>query len=88
MKQAQLEQIVRSRLPHEPGRKGEKQLSRIAYAMLQGPLTQLEALRRFGCMRLGARIWELRTVYCLPIKTEIITRRKKSYALYSYEVEA
>ena len=25
-----------------------------------GPLTQLEALQRYGCGRLGARIWDLR----------------------------
>lgn len=26
----------------------------------QGPLTQPEALRRLGCLRLGARIWDLK----------------------------
>jgi hypothetical protein len=26
----------------------------------RGPLTQLEALRRRGCLRLGARIWDLK----------------------------
>jgi hypothetical protein len=29
-------------------------------ALRHGSLTSLEALRDFGCMRLGARIWELR----------------------------
>jgi hypothetical protein len=26
----------------------------------QGPLTQPEALRRLGCLRLGVRIWDLK----------------------------
>lgn len=26
----------------------------------KGPLTQLEALQKYGCGRLGARIWDLR----------------------------
>ena len=29
-------------------------------ALKRGPITALQALRDFGCMRLGARIWDLR----------------------------
>ena len=31
-----------------------------AHLKVHGSITQLEALNRFGCMRLGARIYELR----------------------------
>lgn len=33
-----------------------------------GPLTQLEALQKYGCGRLGARVWDLRHAG-FPIKT-------------------
>lgn len=37
------------------------QTARIKAALLKGEkLTPMDALRRFGCFRLGARIWELR----------------------------
>lgn len=32
----------------------------LCYLCTGRPLTPLMALRRFGCMRLGARIWELK----------------------------
>ena len=32
----------------------------LAYMQGGGSLTQFEALNLFGCMRLGARIWDLR----------------------------
>lgn len=32
----------------------------LAYLKSGSGLTQLEALNKFGCMRLGARVWELR----------------------------
>ena len=39
----------------------QTQLELIRAALLAGrALTPLEALREFGCFRLGARIWELR----------------------------
>jgi len=51
-----------------------------------GPLTQLEALRLFGIMRLGARILELRE-YGMDIHTELRTVKtahgKSRIAVYS-----
>lgn len=45
-----------------------------------GSITPLEALQRYGCMRLGARIFELRQKG-YSIKTEISESSKK-YAVY------
>ena len=35
-------------------------------------LTQLDAFQRFGCFRLGARIWELRHEQGLDIEREMV----------------
>ena len=43
-------------------------------------LTPLDALNRFGCLRFGARIYDLRKSY--DIKTEIINKDGKRYAAY------
>jgi hypothetical protein len=45
-------------------------------------LTPLLALRLFGCMRLSARIYDLREMG-YGIKTKLVTRRDKTYAEYS-----
>lgn len=47
------------------------QSAQIKAALLAGEtLTPLDALKRFGCFRLGARIWELRNEQGMNIKTE------------------
>ncbi len=47
-------------------------------------ITPLEALHLFGCLRLGARIWDLRRKQGLPIVTEIVKGEQgKHYAKYS-----
>lgn len=40
-----------------------------------GPLTQLEALQKYGCGRLGARIWDLRHAG-FPIKARNVKVKK------------
>lgn len=45
-------------------------------------ITPLEALNRYGCLRLGARIYDLKRDG-LPIKTERKTNGKKWFAEYS-----
>ena len=45
-------------------------------------ITQLQALEKWGCMRLGARIHELR-VKGMNILTEMVNRNDKTYAKYS-----
>lgn len=45
-------------------------------------LTPIDALKKFGCFRLGARIWDLRNS-CAPIETEMVTRNGKRVAEYS-----
>ncbi len=47
-------------------------------------ITQLEALRLFGCFRLGARIWNLKQEGVL-IKKEMIEKGGKWFARYSIE---
>ena len=53
-----------------------------AYLLNGGKLTQLKALRMFGCLRLSGRIWELRESG-LNIHTDMIRVGKKMVAEYS-----
>ena len=57
----------------------------LKYLLAGNTLTPLEALQKFGCMRLGARIWELREME-YGIKTETISKNGKRYASYKMEV--
>ena len=59
--------------------------ARIKAALLRGEtLTPMDALRRFGCFRLGARIWELRNEQGMDIRTEQFrTESGKIVAAYS-----
>ena len=54
----------------------------IRYLTKGNKLSPLEALERFGCFRLSARILELRKKG-FNIKTEYVTKNKKTYAEYS-----
>ena len=45
-------------------------------------LTQMGALNRFGCMRLGARILDLRN-QGHAINSEMVTANEKTFAKYS-----
>ena len=47
-------------------------------------ITPLDALKRYGCFRLGARIWELRR-NGHSIKRRFVTKGGKTYAAYSME---
>ena len=54
-----------------------------------GSITQLEALNLYGCMRLGARIWDLRRAG-MGIRKTMETRKNadgqmKTYARYTLE---
>lgn len=61
----------------------ESQTSRIAKYLLKGKtLTQLEALRLFGCFRLASRVRELRDRYKIETKM-IVTKSKKRIAQYA-----
>ena len=50
-------------------------------------LTALQAVEKFGCLRLGSRIHELKREGN-KIKTELVTLNKKNLAVYSIEEEA
>ena len=49
-----------------------------------GKISQLQALRMFGCMRLAAVIHRLRK-QGEPIRTEWRTQKGKKYAVYYYD---
>lgn len=53
----------------------------ICYLATGKPLNPLMALRRFGCFRLGARIWELKRDGH-DIHAERVTRGGKTFAQY------
>ena len=59
----------------------------LEYLQLGHPITSLEALRYFGCARLGARIWDLRHDRKNPQnivrETVLDGRTGKRYASYS-----
>ena len=58
----------------------------LEYMRLGNPITSLEALRHFGCARLGARIWDLKHDRKDPknIVTEMVQDKNtgKRYASY------
>jgi len=63
----------------------ESQTNQIKEHLEKGKsITQLDALKLFGCLRLSGRIWELRHELNMPIKTiwESSLYRKR-YARYS-----
>ncbi len=58
----------------------KSQNERILAALRRGPLTPMQALQRFGCFRLAARIWEIKERGWLPdpeddIRTEYVTTK-------------
>lgn len=59
-----------------------RQVEQILNHLKREPITPLEALDKYGCFRLGARIYDLK---CLgwKIDTEIVTNNGKRYAKYS-----
>lgn len=50
-------------------------------------ITPMDALKLFGCFRLGARIWDLEQAGH-KIKHESVTENGKTFAKYSIEPEA
>lgn len=59
----------------------------LRHMIKNGPITPLEALTEYGCMRLGARIYDLEHKYPIRIKHEMIGNGKKTYMQYSLEEE-
>lgn len=64
------------------------QTARIKAALLRGEkLTPMDAMRRFGCFRLGARIWELRHKCGMDIRAvRHTTESGKTVAAYSLNI--
>lgn len=64
------------------------QSAQVKAVLLAGDtLTPLDALRRFGCFRLGARIWELRHKCGMDIKAvRHTTESGKTVAAYSLNI--
>lgn len=50
----------------------------LRYMQEEGSITPVDALREFGCFRLGARIWDLRNRRGVRIKT-LSVREKNRY---------
>ena len=50
-----------------------------------GTITQLEAFRRFGCLRLSGRIYDLTHKEGLSIRSEMVRHGNKRVARYSLQ---
>lgn len=62
--------------------KNETQTEQIRnYLEEGGELTQLDAIVLFGCLRLGARIWDLKKIG-VPVKKETVNKNNKHFAKY------
>jgi hypothetical protein len=48
-------------------------------------LTALQALRKFNCLRLSGRIYDLSHDFGMPIKSEMVNVQGKRVARYSLE---
>ena len=57
------------------------------YLLNGGKLTALEALDKFGCFRLGARIWDIRNMGYIVDKQTIVTPGGARIAIYSIKEE-
>lgn len=60
----------------------------LKYIKEEGSITQWEAMKELGIMRLGARIWDLRNRDGISIKRELVKAKnrygkKTCYAKYS-----
>lgn len=49
-------------------------------------ITPLQALKLYGCFRLGARIWDLKNKQGLKIKTDLVTKNNKTFAEYKLSI--
>jgi hypothetical protein len=62
----------------------ETQLKQIRTHLESGKsITPLEALRQYGCFRLGARIWDLKHLQGMDIRSELVEVDGKRYGKYS-----
>ncbi|OJV17939.1 MAG: hypothetical protein BGO30_08325 [Bacteroidetes bacterium 41-46] len=65
----------------------QSQNDAIAKFLLEGnKITPMDALRKFGCFRLGARVHDLRHKRGLNIKSEYVKEGRKRYASYELAV--
>lgn len=58
-----------------------------AYLKSGKSITSLEALTRFGCLRLSGRIYDLTHKHSLNIKSERVSIKGKNVARYSLEIK-
>jgi len=66
----------------------ESQTTRILNYLLTGKsITPIEALKKFDCFRLGARIHDIKGLNRYAIKSEtVVTKTKKRIAKYSIQL--
>lgn len=58
------------------------------YMLAGASITALEAQKKFGCMRLGARIFELKKIYNISKKMISVKNRfGKKVMVASYQIE-
>jgi hypothetical protein len=57
------------------------QAQRILAHLRRAPIDPLTALRKYGCFRLGARVWDLKQAG-YDIRSRIVSERGKKFARY------
>ena len=65
--------------------KRTQEIDILQHMLFTGPITPLEALTEYGCLRLGARIYDLEHKYPIRIKHEMVGNGTKAYMQYSLE---
>jgi hypothetical protein len=57
------------------------QTQRILAHLRKSPIDPLTALRKYGCFRLGARVWDLKQ-QGFDIRSRIVSEKGKKFARY------
>mgnify|MGYP002514663371 CR=1 FL=1 len=57
----------------------------IKHMLTVGPITPMDAIKKFDCTRLSARIYDLENSHHITVAREKVTKGKKTYMRYWLE---
>lgn len=70
----------------EPINEGTQTAKILKYLLNGGKLTALDALKKFNCLRLGARIWNIKQMNKYKIAREWVTTKTSSKKVVRYSI--